>query len=118
MMGVKVRHCAEHPVLALEALVPPQHFSRHLERTLALTFGRDLVRDCYAAGGRPSIAPGVFFRRQLVMFCAGIRSERQLMRVVADRLSLRWSVGDDLDEAVPDHASRTRIRERYGVAVF
>jgi transposase len=118
MMGEKVRHFAEHPAIALEALVPPQHFYRHLERALDLAFVRDLVRDCYAAGGRPSIDPVVFFRLQLVMFFEGIRSERQLMRVVADRLSLRWYIGYDLDEALPDHSSLTKIRERYGVEVF
>jgi len=118
MMGEKVRHFAEHPAIALEVLVPPQHFYRQLERALDLAFVRDLVRECYAARGRPSIDPVVFFRLQLVMFFEGIRSERQLMRVVADRLSLRWYIGDALDEAVPDHFSLTKLRERYGVEVF
>jgi IS5 family transposase len=40
------------------------------------------------------------------------------MRHVADRLSVRWYVGYDLDEPLPDHSSLTRIRERYGVEVF
>ena len=40
------------------------------------------------------------------------------MRVVADRLSLRWYLGYDLTEALPDHSSLTRIRERYGLEVF
>ena len=46
------------------------------------------------------------------------RSERQLMRLAADRLSVRWYLGYDLGEALPDHSSLTRIRERYGVDVF
>src|SRR5688572_28004088 len=52
------------------------------------------------------------------MFFEGIRSERELVRVAADRLSVRWSLGYDLDEEVPDHSSLTRIRKRYGLAVF
>ncbi len=52
------------------------------------------------------------------MFFEGIRSERQLMRHAADRLSIRWHVGYDLGEPLPDHSSLTRIRERYGVEVF
>jgi len=60
----------------------------------------------------------VFFKLQLVLFFEGLRSERQLMRVVADRLSLRWYVGYDLSDALPDHSSLTRIRERFGLAVF
>jgi transposase len=102
----------------LEDLVPPDHFSRHLERTLDLGFVRDLVRGAYAGIGRPAIDPVVFFKLRLVRFFEGLRSERQLMRVVADRLSLRWYLGDDLTEPLPDHSSLTRIRERYGLAVF
>jgi hypothetical protein len=52
------------------------------------------------------------------MFFEGIRSERLLMRHAADRLSVRWYVGYDLDEPLPDHSSLTRIRTRYGLAVF
>jgi IS5 family transposase len=52
------------------------------------------------------------------MFFEDLRSERQLMRVVADRLSLRWYLGYDLHEPLPDHSSLTRIRERYGLEVF
>src|SRR5688572_14050434 len=55
---------------------------------------------------------------QLVMFFEGIRSERELIKVAADRLSIRWYLGYDLDEELPDHSSLTRIRQRYGLAVF
>jgi hypothetical protein len=55
---------------------------------------------------------------QLVMFFEGLRSERELVRVAADRLSVRWYLGYDLDEALPDHSSLTRIRQRYGLPIF
>jgi transposase len=60
----------------------------------------------------------VFFRLQLVMFFEGIRSERQLLRLAADRLSVRRYLGFNLDEPLPDHSSLTRIRTRYGVQIF
>ena len=118
MMGIKERAFGLLPPVSLEDLVPPDHFYRHLERTLDLVFVRDLVRDTYADSGRPSIDPVVFFKLQLVLFFEGLRSERQLMRVVADRLSLRWYLGYDLTEPVPDHSSLTRIRDRFGLGVF
>ena len=94
MMGIKARVFTPVPAVSLDELVPADHFYRHLERVLDLCFVRDLVQDCYAAGiGRPSVDPVVFFRLQLVMFFEGIRSERQLMRTVADRLSVRWYLG-------------------------
>jgi len=117
-MGIKERAFGPLPPLTLEDLVPPGHFYRHLERALDLSFVRDLVRTAYAGIGRPSVDPVVFFKLQLVLFFAGLRSERQLMRVVADRLSLRWYLGYDLTEPLPDHSSLTRIRERYGLDVF
>src|SRR5712672_544479 len=118
MMGSKQRSFAPLINRSLEDLVPPDHFYRHLERTLDLSFVREFVQETYAGGGRPSIDPVVFFKLQLVMFFEGIRSERQLMRHATDRLSVRWYVGYDLDEPLPDHSSLTRIRERYGVDVF
>jgi transposase len=118
MMGSKERHFAPLVHVSLEELVPPDHFYRHLERTLDLSFVREFVHETYAGGGRPSIDPVVFFKLQLVLFFEGIRSERQLMRHAADRLSVRWYIGYDLGEPLPDHSSLTRIRERYGVEVF
>ncbi len=118
MMGTKGRAFAPLVETSIEALVPADHFYRHLERTLDLGFVRDLVSAYYKDGGRPSIDPVVFFKLQLILFFEGLRSERQLMRVVADRLSLRWYLGYDLGEPLPNHSSLTKIRERYGVETF
>jgi transposase len=118
MMGTKERSFAPLTNVSLEELVPQDHFYRHLDQTLDLTFVRKFVQETYAGGGRPSIDPAVFFKLQLVMFFEGIRSERLLMRHADDRLSVRWYLGYDLDEPLPDHSSLTRIRTRYGVEVF
>ncbi len=118
MMGIKKRSFAPLINVSLEELVPPDHFYRHLEQSLDLSFVREFVHETYAGGGRPSIDPVVFFKLQLILFFEGIRSERQLMRHAADRLSIRWYLGYDLGEPLPDHSSLTRIRERYGVEVF
>ena len=93
MMGLKERAFAPLVAVSLEELVPQDHFYRHLQRVLDLSFVYDLVRECYASVGRPSIDPVVFFKLQLVMFFEDIRSERLLMRLVADRLSVRWYLG-------------------------
>jgi transposase len=119
MMGKKIRDFAPLPTnLSLEELVPEENFYRRLDRRLDLSFVRDLVEDRYACSGRPSVDPVVFFRLQLVMFFEDIRSERRLMEIAADRLSIRWFLGYDLNEALPHHSSLTKIRERYGLEVF
>jgi transposase len=90
MMGTKERHFAPLMHVSLEDLVPTDHFYRHLEQSLDLSFVREFVQQTYANGGRPSIDPIVFFKLQLVMFFERIRSERLLMRHAADRLSVLW----------------------------
>jgi transposase len=118
-MGKKERIFSPLPRdVSLEDLVPEDNFYRRLDRVLDLSFVRDLVKDRYAATGRPSVDLQVFFRLQLVMFFEDTRSERQLMEVAADRLSIRWFLGYDLHEPLPDHSSLTRIRERYGLEIF
>jgi transposase len=119
MMAIKERHFSPLADVSLEELVPKDNFYRRLEATLDLSFVRALVEDRYAVfSGRPSIDPVVFFKLQLVLFFEDLRSERQLMEVAADRLSIRWYLGYDLNEPLPDHSSLTRIRERYGLEVF
>jgi transposase len=118
VLGIKGRSFAPLCNRSLEALVPADHFYRRVEAKLDLSFVRDLVADRYAAVGRPSVDPVVFFKLQLVMFFEGIRSERELVRVAADRLSVRWYLGYDLHEPLPDHSSLTRIRRRYGLTPF
>lgn len=118
MMGLKGRTFAPLVAVSLEELVPQDHFYRHLQQVLDLSFVYDLVREHSSIVGRPSIDPIVFFKLQLVMFFEDIRSERLLMRQVADRLSVRWYVGYDLDEPLPDHSTLSKIRTRYGLDAF
>jgi len=119
MLGpAKPRRLDEPIAVSLEQLVPADHFYRHLEAKLDLSFVREWTYELYAERGRPSIDPVVFFKLQLILFFEGLRSERQLMQVVADRLSLRWYLGYDLSEPLPDHSSLTRIRARYGLKIF
>ena len=68
MMGLKARTFAPLVAVSLEELVPQDHFYRHLQKVLDLSFVYALVGKYYACVGRPSIDPVVFFKLQLVMF--------------------------------------------------
>ena len=114
----KPRRLDEPIAVSLEDLVPQDHFYRHLETKLDLSFVRDWTRELYAERGRPSIDPVVFFKLQLVMFFEGTRSERKLIEMARLNLGHRWYLGYALDEALPDHSSITRIRQRLGIDVF
>ncbi len=114
----KTRDLDRLVLMSVESAVPQDHFYRHLHRVLDLSFVRDLAADCYAVGGRPSIDPEVFFRLHLMMFFAGIRSERQLLEHVGYNLAMRWYAGYNMDEPLPDHSSLSKIRARLGLSVF
>ena len=119
MLGEKERDFKTHYAVSLDELVPVDNFYRKVEAKLDLSFVRDLVRECYADGvGRPSVDPVVFFKLQLILFFEGFRSERQLMEQVHLNLAMRWYLGYDLDEEVPNHSTLSKIRERLGLSVF
>lgn len=60
--------------------------------------------------GRPSVAPGVYFRMLLVGYFEGIDSERGIAWRCADSLSLRTFLGYALDKKTPDHSTVSRTR--------
>ena len=65
--------------------------------------------------GRPSVAPGVYFRLMLIGFFEGIDSERGIAWRVADSLSLRQFLGYGMDESTPDHVTISRTRRLLDV---
>jgi len=80
MIGTKTRSFSPLVKVSLEELVPQDHFYRHLERKLDLSFVREFVQEKYARKGRPSIDPAVFFKLQLVMFFEDIvRCENRIL---------------------------------------
>ena len=84
MLGPEKPRRLDEPIaVSLGALVPRDHFYRHLETKLDLSFARDWTRELYADRGRLSIDSVVFFKLQLVMFFEGIRSERRLIETAS-----------------------------------
>ncbi|CAH2394404.1 hypothetical protein MES4922_10317 [Mesorhizobium ventifaucium] len=73
--------------------------------------------DC-TDNGRPGIDPEVAVRLMLTGFLLGIVHNRRLMRETQVNIAIRWFVGYGLHEALPDHSSLTRIRQRWGEARF
>ncbi len=60
--------------------------------------------------GRPSIAPGVYFRMLMVGYYEGIDSERGIAWRCADSLSLKSFLGYTLTQTTPDHSTVSRTR--------
>ncbi|MGC1954801.1 MAG: transposase [Gammaproteobacteria bacterium] len=60
--------------------------------------------------GRPSLAPGRYFRLLLVGYFEGLDSERGMAWRAADSLAVRSFLGLGLDEQAPDHSTISRTR--------
>ncbi len=74
-------------------------------------FAETTCRHFYAETmGRPGVAPGVYFRMQLIGYFEGIDAERGIAWRCADSLSLREFIGVGLTGAVPDHSTVSRTR--------
>jgi transposase len=60
--------------------------------------------------GRPSLAPGIYFRLLLIGYFEGLDSERGIAWRAADSFALRDFLGVGLDSAPPDHSTISRTR--------
>jgi len=60
--------------------------------------------------GRPSVAPGRYFRLLLLGYFEGMDSERGIAWRAADSLAVRSFLGLGLTEAAPDHSTISRTR--------
>jgi transposase len=99
----EIPKAASHPFYAKVNEVLEQH---QVDRRLEHLCGRFYK----PALGRPSMAPGVYFRMLLIGFFEGIDSERGIGWRVADSMSLREFLGFSVTEQTPDHSTISRTR--------
>ena len=92
---------SDHPLRAIRSLT---------EAALA-SLSSDFA-GLYSGMGRPSIAPEMLLRAMLLQAFYSIRSERQLMERLEFDLLFRWFVGLGVDDAVWDHSTFSKNRDR------
>ncbi len=115
-MGKRKSEQAPLWIPTTELPVSPGHpFYVRLNEILdAAGFDRFVEEQCrpfYApVMGRPSLAPGRYFRLLLVGYFEGLDSERGIAWRAADSLAVRHFLGLGLDEAAPDHSTISRTR--------
>ena len=54
----------------------------------------------------------------LLLFLEDIKSERELMRIIPERLDYLWFLGYGLDDQIPNHSVLSKARKRWGKEVF
>lgn len=120
MLGCKDRRQPELFVAgSLKDLLPGDHVLVRVDKVLDLDWLTGEVADLYSPDrGRPGIAPEVAVRLMLAGLLLGIVHDRRLLREAQVNLAIRWFIGYGLHEALPDHSSLTRIRQRWGAERF
>ena len=104
--------------LSLDALVPQDDFYRMIGREIDFSFLYRKTSRYYGDCGQESIDPTVFFKILLVGYLNNLSSDRALMRLCSDSLSIRFFLGYDLDETLPWHSTISRTRALFGEELF
>ena len=94
-----------HPFYeAVNKVLDAHHFDAFVEDRCARFY------DDGGKGGRPGLAPGIYFRCLLVGYFEGIDSERGIDWRCSDSLSLKAFLGLACDQPAPDHSTISRTR--------
>ena len=102
----------------LDKRVRSDHPLRKVNEVLKLDWVREEVAKFYGMKGNVSEDPAVIMKMMLLLFLDNVRSERELMRIIPERLDYMWFLGYGLDDAIPNHSILSKARKRWGQEVF
>ena len=98
----------------VEARIPARHplrTIREIVNEVLASLDAEFAK-LYEATGRESVAPERLLRASLLQAFYSVRSERQLMEQLDYNLLFRWFVGLGVDDAVWDHSTFSKNRDR------
>src|SRR2546426_3774622 len=102
----------------LEKRVRANHPLRQVKALIDFSFAREEVAHCYGRNGNESVPPEAILKMMFLLFFDDIKSERELMEVIGERLDYLWFLDYSLDENIPDHSVLSKARARWGKEVF
>jgi transposase len=102
----------------LEKRVRANHPLRQVKAAIDFSFVREEVAHCYGRNGNESVPPEVILKMMFLLFFDDIKSERELMEVIGERLDYLWFLDYGLDDKIPDHSVLSKARARWGKQVF
>lgn len=102
----------------LDRRVRDDHPLRAIRAAVDFSFVRQEVARCYGYNGNESVDPEVILKLMFVLFFDNVKSERELMRMLPERLDYLWFLGFGLDDGIPDHSVLSKARARWGQRVF
>jgi len=103
---------------SLEERVRKDHVLRRILEEVDFDFIYGEVKDAYGVNGNVSVPPPVILKMMLLLILYNVRSERELMLTIPERMDWMWFLGYDLDDEIPDHSVLSKARARWGVGAF
>jgi transposase len=103
---------------SLEQRVRPDHPLRQVKKLVDFDFIYQEVAPFYGVNGNVSVPPPVILKLMLLLIFYNVRSERELMATLPERLDWLWFTGFDLDDDIPDHSVLSKARSRWSPAAF
>jgi transposase len=91
---------------------------RRVAEVIDFSFARQEVASTYGYNGNVSIDPEVILKLMFLLFFDDVRSERQLMELLPERLDYLWFLGYGINDPVPDHSVLSKARARWGSVLF
>jgi len=107
-----------HYGINLEKRVRSTNPLRQIKQAVDFGFVRERVAGFYGTDGHQSEDPIVVMKLMLLLFLDDVRSERELMKIVGERLDYLWFLEFDIDEEIPNHSVLSKARKRWGEEVF
>lgn len=103
---------------SLEERLRKDHILRKISEKIDFDFIYKEVKDTYGINGNVSVPPPVILKMMLLLVLYNVRSERELMLTIPERLDWLWFLGYDLDDEIPNHSVLSKARFRWSVPVF
>lgn len=102
----------------LDKRVRDSHPLRKIQEKIDFDFIYAKVKDSYGTKGNVSVPPPVILKMMLLLILYNVRSERELMTTIPERLDWLWFLGYDLEGEIPNHSVLSKARARWGVNAF
>jgi transposase len=120
MMGrqSKVQSKLFYTAVNLEKRIRKDHLLRAGDKLVDFDFIYKQVGDRYGIKGNVSVPPPVILKMMLLLILYNVRSERELVDTIPERLDWLWFLGYDLDDEIPNHSVLSKARTRWGVEAF
>ena len=91
---------------------------RRISEVIDFDFIYKEVEDKYGKNGNVSAPPPVILKLIFLFFFYNVRSERELMETLPERIDWLWFLGYNLDSGIPDHSVISKARARWGKEIF